>query len=356
MSEAPTAKGRRRLSALVRSALLTGGVALLVGLVHTTGLEPLMEQLRRLGPGSALLFVLPTALAFAVETLAWRLAFLARPPVSIARLYLLYGVGENLNGLLPGVSIGGEPYKVVMLRRWGVPAASAVASILVMRTVVTLALATFVALGLAAALATVGTARLHGLIPASALTIAIAGGGIVVVYLLQRRGVRRLLGSVLGWNGPGRRWLEHHDDTLERLDQALERIYVHRPERLWLIFGLSLAGWLIEAAEVAVFSLALDLPLGLLEMLAFGALAQGASVIGTFVPASAGVQEGGIVLVGLAFGLDESASLAFAIVRRGRQLFYAALGLLPMTLFGPGGRSDLKPRGPSGHPANARGV
>ncbi|MCO5166003.1 MAG: flippase-like domain-containing protein [Planctomycetes bacterium] len=334
---------RRRTAVVVHTALLLGGLALLGWLVHVTGPDELATQLRRVGLGAALLFLVPTPLAFAVETLAWRLAFRDRPPVALPRLYLLYAVGENLNGLLPGVSVGGEPYKVLMLRRWGVPVPVGLASVLVARTSMTLALAAFIALGLAAALATAGAAELGGVAGASALLALVAGGGIACLYLLQRRGLGPLLARLVGWSAPGRRWLARHGPALARLDDALAHVYVRRPARLWLMVGLAFAGWTIEALEVAVFAWALGIPLGPLEIYAIGALAMAATAIGAFVPASAGVQEGGIVLVGLGFGLDESAALAFGLLRRGRQLFFTALGLVPMALFGLG-------RGPGATP------
>lgn len=328
------AAGGRRLATIVHAALLLGGLALFAWLVRSVGPAELLAQLRRVGWGAALLFLLPTALAFAVETVAWRLAFPERPPVSLPRLYLLYAVGENLNGLLPGVSVGGEPYKVLVLQRWGVPVPVAVASVLVLRTVVTLALALFLALGLVAALATGGVGRLGGMGPAAAAMAVLAGGGISVVYVLQRRGLRALVARLLGWSRPGRRWLARHDPTLQRLDEALEGAYRRRRARLALMFGLALAGWTIEALEVAIFAHALGIALSPLEVLAIGALALAATAVGSFVPASAGVQEGGIVLVGLGFGLDEPTALAFGLLRRSRQLIYTALGIAPMALFG----------------------
>lgn len=327
---------RRRGAQLVHGALLLAGLALLGWLVHAAGPGELADQLRRVGLGAALLFLVPTPVAFAVETLAWRLAFPERPPVALPRLYLLYAVGENLNGLLPGVSVGGEPYKVLMLRRWGVPAPVGLASVLVARTSMTLALAAFIALGLAAAMATVGAEALGGVATASALLALVAGGGITCLYLLQRRGLGGLAARAVGWSAPGRRWLERHAANLRRLDDALAHVYVRRPARLWLMVLLALAGWSIEAMEVAVFAWALGIPLGPLEVYAIGALAMAATAIGAFVPASAGVQEGGIVLVGLGFGLDESAALAFGLLRRGRQIVFTALGLVPMALFGLG--------------------
>ena len=52
-----------------------------------------------------------------------------------------------------------------------------------------------------------------------------------------------------------------------------------------------------------------------------------AKALGTFVPASIGVQESGVVLLFRAFGLSSTQALAYALIRRGRELVYALLGL-----------------------------
>ena len=45
-----------------------------------------------------------------------------------------------------------------------------------------------------------------------------------------------------------------------------------------------------------------------------------------WVPGAVGVQEGGIVLLGRAVGLPEPFCLAYALLRRARELLFAAVG------------------------------
>jgi uncharacterized protein (TIRG00374 family) len=158
-------------------------------------------------------------------------------------------------------------------------------------------------------------------------------GGILFAYLAQRYGLGRATRVLVGWTGLGRRWHDRHREALERLDYGLATVYHERPGRFWLACLLFLAGWSLETLEVAVFVWALGLPLGPLEIYSIGALAMGIKAAGSFVPASAGVQEGGIVLIGMAFGLSQPTALAFGVLRRGRQLATVAAGLVAIAVW-----------------------
>ena len=55
---------------------------------------------------------------------------------------------------------------------------------------------------------------------------------------------------------------------------------------------------------------------------------------GLFLPGSLGVQEGGNVLLFLAFGLSEALAITFSLVRRARELFWIGFGLLALSFLG----------------------
>jgi uncharacterized membrane protein YbhN (UPF0104 family) len=52
-----------------------------------------------------------------------------------------------------------------------------------------------------------------------------------------------------------------------------------------------------------------------------------AKALGTFIPASLGVQESGVVLLFRGFGLTATEALAYALLRRLREGIYALVGL-----------------------------
>ena len=66
---------------------------------------------------------------------------------------------------------------------------------------------------------------------------------------------------------------------------------------------------------------------GFLEAWLLEALIQVLRIVTFFVPASVGLQEGGIILIFEQFGFSNPVSLTFAIIRRIREIFWIALGL-----------------------------
>jgi uncharacterized membrane protein YbhN (UPF0104 family) len=85
-------------------------------------------------------------------------------------------------------------------------------------------------------------------------------------------------------------------------------------------------GWLADALEVYVVCHLLRLPLAWTEAIAIESFISVAKAMGIFVPAALGVQESGVVLLFQIFGLPAPIAAAYAIIRRGRELFYVLVG------------------------------
>lgn len=312
---------------LVRAAAALVAVAALVVLVAAVEPRAIAREVGRLGWGGLLLFLLPSVGIQAFDALGWRLCFSRAPGVSFARLAAIRLAGEVVNNTLPVGQVGGEPVKVLLLRRHGVPGDEATASVVVAKLEIALAQLVFVLCGVAAALLAHGAA---GSSSGVALGAAVTGGlgllGVGAAVGVLRLGPGRLARRLVAVTGLGRRAFVRHRRALAGLDDALDRVYARGPVRRVRSIGAFLAGWLLETLEVAVFSAALGLPLGALEVLAIASLMTVARVAGSFSPASLGVQEGGAVLLFVAFGQGEALGLAYAVVRRARDLPWLLVG------------------------------
>jgi hypothetical protein len=66
----------------------------------------------------------------------------------------------------------------------------------------------------------------------------------------------------------------------------------------------------------------------LVQALVIDAIGTSFRSLGFMVPAAAGVQEAGYVLVGLAFGITPARGLAFSLARRARDLAIGVPGIL----------------------------
>jgi glycosyltransferase involved in cell wall biosynthesis len=88
--------------------------------------------------------------------------------------------------------------------------------------------------------------------------------------------------------------------------------------------GWHLAAWLAQVVETWLVLRLLGRPIPWIAALALESLAASARGAAFAVPGGIGVQEGTLVAVGAAFGLPTAASLALAVVKRGRELVVGA--------------------------------
>lgn len=324
----------RRLALALKLLLFLVGAGTFALLVARTGPGPLWERLRGMGWGFAL-FLLPSCGIYALDCVGWRLCFLDPPPVGLGRLFLVRMAGESLNQTLPAASMGGEPLKALLLRRFGLPAPVGLASAIVARTGITIAHALFVLSGIAAAVFAGGERRELGptLLGIAAVT-ALGSGLLYGFYRSQNYGLGRLLGLVLGKVRLGHSTFLAHRESVERFDEAVRAIWRARRRRLVVAGALFYLSWCLEALELGVFVHLLGLGLTAPTVFAVAALASAAKAAGVLIPGSLGAQEGGYVFLFAAYGLDQVAGMGFSLVRRARELLWIAVGLCVLGAFG----------------------
>ena len=340
--------------AALRLGLLLCGLGILAGLIWQADPGLVWTQLRGLGPGAAL-FLLPSLGTYTLDALAWRLCFRTDPNVSWRRLFLIRMAGESLNNTLPSAYLGGEPLKVYLLQRAGVAGPEALASVIVGKTALIVSQALFVLAGVGcAAWAAWGAWWAWGAEAHEALPALIAGGAATallfalcmgIAYAGQRYGLGRALRPLSARTGLGAGFVARQASALERLDQSLGDYYREDARAFWLATALFLGGWSCEVLEIIAFCQLSGLPQTVAVLVALGALATVVKAAGFFLPGSVGAQEGGNVLLFLAFGLSAADALVYSILRRARELcwigfgFGAAwlLGWTPAGLAAPGG-------------------
>lgn len=322
-------------AAALRWALALAALGVLVALLLVVDPRDVWRAAARLGWGGFALFFLPSLAIYAADALGWRLCFERPPPVPFLRLLLIRQAGETINQTLPVAQVGGEPVKVMLLQRHGVPAADGLASVIVAKLETALTQFAYVLCGAVAALVALGASASAPPVVAGAATLGALGlAGVVLSTVALRRGPGRLLAAASARVGVGRDLVLRHTGSLSRLDEALARVHARHPARQASSMALFQAAWFVETFEVWIFARALDLSLGPLEALAIAALMTVARGVGSFAPGSLGVAEGGNVLLFVAFGQPEAMALAFALARRGRDLVWIALGGATLLAYG----------------------
>jgi len=312
---------KRYLSRSAVFAILVGAGVLAVLLIAN---DPLLTWRRVTEAGWAIVLIsVYRALPLALDTAGWRVLFDPDGRPAPGRALLARWIGESVNTLLPVAQVGGDVVRARLVAGTapgGMVAASAATT------------ADF-ALGLVAQL-------LFTLAGIAALSAALAPGSdavsswaLVVAVLLFAVPVAGFFGwqriADLPWLGP---WLRvavrqlgsRFDLTLlTEFRERLGGVYRRRAAVAGCI-GWRLAGWLARTAETGIILWLLGVPVEFAQLVAIESLSYAVRSVAFFVPGALGVQEAGILGLGLALGLPPEVALALAVIKRARE---AVVGL-----------------------------
>lgn len=307
----------------VQAFLLLLGLALLALALRRVGWRDLWATLQPLGIRAPWL-LLPYLAVYLSDCVGWRWTLPAQLPVGFVRLFLIRWAGEAVNNVVPSGYVGGEAVKVLLLRRLGVPPAVTTGAAVVSKSAQTVAQLLFICL------ASVLFLRLTpGQTGWRAGLVLVLGGGLAalaVVFWVQARGVFatvRAVTSRLRWEP---RWLTDRAAALREVDAGITGFYRRHPGRFAAATAGYLGGWLLDATEIWLAGRLLGHPVTWVQAVAVEGFVGVVKVAGMWVPGAVGVQEGGIVLLGRAVGLPEPFCLAYALLRRARELLFAAVG------------------------------
>ena len=312
------------------AVLLLLGTAVLVWLVLHIGPATLGAELQKLGLNLAWV-LLPSVAMYLLEALGWRMT-LGRHAQKIRfdRLFLIRMAGEAINFTTPAAYLGGEPMKAYLLSRYRIPLVDGLASVVTAKTVMTLAEVLFILMGIGLGLALLN--RSSDVIGAAFVGLVILGFGAGLFLALQRRGLFVGLLRLLEGIGIRIEWLKTREAKLLALDEAISRFYAQDKAGFAYAFLFFFLGWAVESVEVYLILYFLGQPIDMMTAFALAALTVFVKGGTAFIPASLGGQEAGTLVLLVAFGYAEGVGIAFAIVRRLREIFWIAFGLLALTV------------------------
>ena len=315
------------------------GLALFAWFVQRAGAGEVARAFTNLG-WLAPVVLLPFGLVYLLDSLGWRFAFGKGgvPGVGFARLARIRWAGESINTVLPSAYIGGEAAKIQLLHKLGVPRMHSASSVVAGKMAQVLAQVVFIAAG-----AVAGAANLPPQSPAHAGMLAITALATTIVALLfwlQRRGMFRTLTAILPV-----RALTNRAERLRQLDDRIFDFYRKDRRHFALSTGAYFCGWMADTLEILLVSHLLGMPIDFSQALAVEAFISVAKALGIFVPGALGVQESGIVFLCYLFGLPPALGVSYAIIRRGREVVYAAIGGIFLYAGGLSFRNQTVPRG-----------
>jgi len=311
--------------------------AAVLGTTLVIGAGGLGYVLVRFGPSAATLiarrpeplllaaFVLAVAVAYLLYALRWRVVLGGLDPSpSLFSLTAYRAAGQSLSSLLPSAKLGGEPLRAALLVRASTPAPSAIASVVVDRTLEMVGASPF-ALLYATLLLRRGVPELEGALVTVGVGAAALGLGVALaVGRLRRRA--GLVTAVARSTGLGRLpFVRGQMGVLEAAEEATTRL-VAQPGRLSRAFAVGVGVNLVVLAEYRLLLGAFGLPDQPLAVVA-AVFATGAAHC-LPVPAAVGALEGAQMWLFDMLGYGPATGLAVGLAVRLRELVWVVPGLV----------------------------
>jgi len=275
--------------------------------------------------GWALPFVfVPFALVIACEALGWWFAFPSSQSLRLSDLVRLTITTKAVQLLTPSIAQVGEFMKVHLLRMTGVQVDIGAASVVVAKATIAIAELVFIGLGLIIVLSYMTVEPVVAM--SVALGVVVMGFCVVGILIWQRIGLFRPL-----------YWVSRRIEALaiivnryKRLLSSTESIvreHLEEKRRFALSCLWFFLGWAAGVVEAWTFLNVLGLPYDVQSALVIQVWSMIVIRLTMFIPGNLGAHEAGIVMIFSFLGLSPESAMAFAVLRRLRQIGWIAAGL-----------------------------
>ena len=302
---------------------LAGGLLLFALLLWKTNLEIVGELLWKASYAFPMLFI-PYTLVIIFETVGWRFAFPSSRSVQFNHLLRLTVAAKAVQFLTPSIIQAGEFMKVHLLRQSGIQVDVAAASVVVAKTTIMIAELLFIGLGLLLTLSYVAVNT--GVALSVTFGLMLMALCLIGWIFLQRAGLFRPLVSV-GRRIPFlRAFIERHEGFLSSTERIVQAHLDEKRRFVWSSVWFFM-GWAAGIVEVWAFLKILGLPADVPSALFIQVWSLVVTRLTTFIPGNLGAQEAGTVMTFSFLGLSVESAMAFAVLRRLRQLGWIAASL-----------------------------
>jgi hypothetical protein len=304
------------------------GLLLFAYFVSRAGVGEIVSGIQRLGAGFILILAV-SSFRYIVRALAWTRCI--EPPFRLpfrdafaARL-----MGDALGNIIPFVSVAvSEPSKAVFVKD-RVPLVVGLAGLAIENIFYSLTVALFIFAGTATLLLSFSLPKAlrYASIGALITTLVI----IPLAYLIIRRQSRFLSRTVglLSDRGIARRVTTKLKPRIEAFEDRVYGFYAKSQQSFFSIFALDMCFHLAGVVEVFItLSFISPAPPTLTQAFILESVNRIINVAFKFIPLRAGVDEGGTGQVSKVLGFARGIGETLAIVRKGRDLFWSAIGIV----------------------------
>jgi uncharacterized protein (TIRG00374 family) len=306
---------------------LAGGLVVFALLLWKTRLDTVAELLWKARWAFPLVFV-PYALVVVCETLGWGFAFPVGRSVPFRTLLRLTVAAKAIQFLTPSIMQAGEFMKVHLLRGSGVTVDVAVASVVIAKTTITVAELLFIALGLSVTLGYVAIEP--AVVFPVTLALLVMALCLMVGLLFQRAGLFRPLVFAGRFIPFLTGVIDRYEGFLSSTDRIIQGQLDEKRGFAWSCAWFFM-GWAAGIVEVWMFVKILSVPADVPSVLFILVWSLVVTRLTMFIPGNLGAQEAATVMTFSFLGFSAESAMAFAVLRRLRQLAWMAASFACLT-------------------------
>ncbi len=327
ISDSRNKRTRNRNLAPVGIIFALLGLLLFAYFVKKAGLIEITAGIGRLGAGFVLILAI-SSIRQIVRSLAWIKCFEQPFRLRFRDALAARIMGDALGNIIPLASVAvSEPSKAVFVKD-RVPLMVALSALAVENIFYSLSVAIFIFSGTATLLLTFSLPKPLRYVSLGALATTLVI--MPLVYFLIRRQWRFLSATLglLGNRGIARNWMTRMTPRAATLEQRIYGFYERNQASFLSIFVLESVFHLAGVIEIYV-TLSYISPIAptLLTAFILESVNRIINVVFKFVPLRTGVDEAGTGMLSKVLGFTTAIGVTLAIVRKGRDIFWAAIGV-----------------------------
>ena len=304
------------------------GLLLFAYFVSRAGVGEIVTRIQRLGAGFILILAV-SSIRYIVRAIAWTRC--VEPPhrLPFRSAFAARLMGDALGNIVPFVSAAvSEPSKAMFVKD-RVPMMVGLAALAIENIFYALSVILFIFAGTATLLLTFSLPK--GLRYASVAALIVTLSLLPLAYLIIRRQARFLSGVLgyLGDRGVARKFIDKLKPRAQSLEERVYGFYANSRRSFLLIFALEMCFHVAGILEILI-TLSFISPVAptLTQAFILESVNRIINIIFKFIPLRAGVDEGGTGQVSKVLGFARGIGETLAIVRKGRDIFWSAIGLL----------------------------
>ena len=316
----------------VRFLFLGLGLFLLWGVIQKIGPHAILEQVQNLK--FWLIPVLAIGLGWYVAyTLAWQTILKDQGNrIPFWPLFRAKVSCDTVTTMTPANFLGGDTMRIYQLRKAVFNVTSVAASVVVDRTINSIAIVSVIFAGSAVAfLAIPGMPKQVAVgIP---LFLVLTISMIVFFMFRQHRG---LFGSILRLAQKlhiAKKFCLKFADKAEELDQQVASLYKKSHRTFWTALAFHITGRLLGILEVYCIGLTIDPHFSMTVALLLATVSPIINMAFTFIPGALGIMEGAYSAILYLLGMNPAIGLTIQIVKRIRAGLWMGLGVIFISFF-----------------------